>query len=131
MNNDFIESLANFLNALSLPLKARLDYLSEHEDLVIYSLPGGQVISEDMAGTQTVRLPFEIVVKSKDQQKANTILWVINYALSAMTVQIDSLNGSYEFLNLDVSKPFINDKDEQGFYIYMLDITATIEIERN
>ena len=89
------------------------------------------MISEDMAGTQTVRLPFEIVVKSKDQQKANTILWAINYALSAMTVQIDSLNGSYEFLNLDVSKPFINDKDDQGFYIYMLDITATIEIERN
>ncbi|MDZ5503169.1 minor capsid protein [Enterococcus cecorum] len=131
MNNDFIEALAEFLNALGLPLQARLDYLSEHEDLVIYSLPGGQVISEDMSGTQTVRLPFEIVVKSKDQQKANTILWAINYALSAMTVQIDSLNGSYEFLNLDVSKPFINDKDEQGFYIYMLDITATIEIERN
>ena len=131
MNNDFIEALAEFLNALGLPLQARLDYLSEHEDLVIYSLPGGQVVGEDMAGTQTVRLPFEIVVKSKDQQKANAILWAINYALSAMNVQIDSLNGSYEFLNLDVSKPFINDKDEQGFYIYVLDITATIEIERN
>ena len=41
MNNDFIEALAEFLNALGLPLQARLDYLSEHEDLVIYSLPGG------------------------------------------------------------------------------------------
>ena len=95
MNNDFIEALAEFLNALGLPLQARLDYLSEHEDLVIYSLPGGQVVGEDMAGTRTVRLPFEIVVKSKDQQKANAILWAINYALSAMNVQIDSLNGSY------------------------------------
>ncbi|HHJ9758562.1 TPA: capsid protein, partial [Streptococcus pyogenes] len=40
-----------------------------------------------------------------------------------------SLNHSYTFTSLDVEKPFLNDLSDQGFYIYVLDITAHLEIE--
>ncbi|HHT7795485.1 TPA: minor capsid protein [Streptococcus suis] len=130
-NNDFAESLLALVNSLGLPIKGRLDYLSENEDLVIYALPGGQVITEDMAGTQTVELPFEIAIKMTSQDKANAILWQINTALSQFDLDIPSQNGSYQFLNLVVAPPSLNELDEQGFYVYLLDLTACLEIERN
>ncbi|MEN4254342.1 capsid protein, partial [Streptococcus pyogenes] len=46
-------------------------------------------------------------------------------------LKLPSLNNSYTFTSLDVEKPFLNDLSDQGFYIYVLDITAHLEIEGN
>ena len=46
-DNDFSEVLANFINTLGLPLKCKLDYLSEDESLSVYPLQGGKVEDED------------------------------------------------------------------------------------
>lgn len=130
-NNDFSDVLKDFLVGLGLPLTPRLDYLNESEDLVIYALPGGKVEDEDMAGTQILSLPYEIAIKSKDQQKANAILWKINTELSKIGIELPSLNKSYTFLALTVETPSLNDADEQGFYIYLLDLQARLEVERS
>ncbi|MGT2834018.1 minor capsid protein [Streptococcus hyointestinalis] len=129
-NIDFIERLKDKINALNLAIEARLDYLDEKEGLVIYALPGGKVEDEDLAGTQTVSLPYEIAIKSQDQALNNVILWQINAALSSFDLDISSSNGSYTFLSLTVEAPSLNDLDEQGFYVYLLDVTAFLEIER-
>ena len=129
-DNDFSEVLANFINTLGLPLKCKLDYLSEDESLSVYPLPGGKVEDEDMAGTQILSLPYEIAIKSKDQQKLSTILWKIT-ELSKIGFELPSSNNSYTFLALTVETPSLNDADEQGFYIYLLDLQATIEVERS
>ena len=130
-NNDFSDVLKDFLVGLGLPLTPRLDYLNESEDLVIYALPGGKVEDEDMAGIQILSLPYEIAIKSKDQQKANAILWKINTELSKIGIELPSLNNSYTFLALTVETPSLNDADEQGFYIYLLDLQARLEVERS
>lgn len=130
-DNDFSEVLANFINTLGLPLKCKLDYLSENESLSAYPLPGGKVEDEDMAGTQILSLPYEIAIKSKDQQKLNAILWKINTELSKIGFELPSLNNSYTFLALNVETPSLNDADEQGFYIYLLDLQARLEVERS
>lgn len=130
-NNDFSDVLKDFLANLGLPLTPRLDYLNEGEDLVIYALPGGKVEDEDMAGTQILSLPFEIAIKSKDQQKVNAILWKINTELSKIGLELPSLNNSYTFLSLKVETPSLNDVNDQDYYIYLLDLEATIEVERS
>lgn len=130
-NNDFSEVLQDFLVGLGLPLTPRLDYLNEGEDLVIYALPGGKVEDEDMAGTQILSLPFEIAIKSKDQQKVNAALWKINTELSKIGLELPSLNNSYTFLSLKVETPSLNDVNDQDYYIYLLDLQATIEVERS
>lgn len=130
-NNDFSEVLLDFLSGLNLPLTPRLDYLNEGEDLVIYALPGGKVEDEDMAGTQILSLPYEIAIKSKDQQKVNATLWKINTELSKIGLELPSLNNSYTFLSLKVETPSLNDVNDQDYYIYLLDLQATIEVERN
>lgn len=130
-NNDFSEVLKGFLAGLGLPLTPRLDYLNEGEDLVIYALPGGKVEDEDMAGTQILSLPYEIAIKSKDQQKVNAALWKINTELSKIGLELPSLNNSYTFLSLKVETPSLNDVNDEDYYIYLLDLQATIEVERS
>lgn len=130
-NNDFSEVLKDFLAGLGLPLTPRLDYLNEGEDLVIYALPGGKVEDEDMAGTQILSLPYEIAIKSKDQQKVSATLWKINTELSRIGLELPSLNNSYTFLSLKVETPSLNDVNDEDYYIYLLDLQATIEVERS
>lgn len=130
-NNDFSGVLKDFLAGLGLPLTPRLDYLNEGEDLVIYALPGGKVEDEDMAGTQILSLPYEIAIKSKDQQKVNATLWKINTELSKIGLELPSLNNSYTFLSLKVETPSLNDVNDEDYYIYLLDLQATIEVERS
>lgn len=130
-NNDFSEVLKDFLAGLGLPLTPRLDYLNEGEDLVIYALPGGKVEDEDMAGTQILALPYEIAIKSKDQQKVNATLWKINTELSKIGLELPSLNNSYTFLSLKVETPSLNDVNDQDYYIYLLDLQARLEVERS
>ncbi|MGX7141441.1 minor capsid protein [Facklamia languida] len=129
MNNDFQLNLLNFINGLGLPIEARLDYLTEHEDLVIYPLPGGKIIQLFMDGTKEMELVFEVTVKSKDQELANSIMWSINEALSQIDLSIPSKNGSYQFLSLETTKPFLLEKDDQGYFIYLLDLKAILELE--
>ena len=127
-NNDFSEVLRDVINTLSLSLTCRLDYLSEKEDLVPYPLPGGKILKEYMNGKQDISLVFEVAIKTLDHQRPSSILWSINHALAHFDLELPSKNNSYQFRGLEVSQPFLNDRDDQGFYIYMLDVTAEIEV---
>lgn len=127
-NNDFSEVLRDFINTLNLPLTCRLDYLSETEGLVLYPLPGGDIEKEYMNGKRDISLVFEVAIKTTDHQKTSAILWAINYALADFNIELPSKNDSYRFRGLEVKQPFLNDRDEQGFYVYMLDVTAKLEI---
>lgn len=127
-NNDFSEVLRDFINTLNLSLTCRLDYLSEKEDLVLYPLPGGKILKEYMDGKQDISLVFEVAIKTLDHQRTSSILWSINHALANFDLELPSKNNSYQFRGLEVSQPFLNDRDDQGFYIYMLDVTAQLEI---
>lgn len=128
--NDFSEVLLEYIKSVQSQIPSKHGYLDESEGLVIYPLPGGNVVEEDMAGTQIVDLPFEIAIKSKDQKLIDNTLWQINTALSKIGLELPSKNNSYNFLGLEVKKPYLNELDEQGFYIYLLDVTANLEIER-
>ena len=128
--NDFTEVLLEHIKGIQDKIPSKLGYLAEKEGLVVYPLPGGDVVDEDMAGTQIVDLPFEIAIKSKDQKLIDNTLWQINTALSKIGLELPSNNNSYNFLGLKVKKPYLNELDEQGFYTYLLDVTASLEIER-
>lgn len=129
-NKNFQEVLLKHINSFDrLPLKARLDYFNEDEDdLVINAIPGGTIDKEFMDGTREVSLPFEIAVKSKVNKKASDIIWFLNGELSAFDVDLPSTDNSYTFLSLSVDKPGINGRDEQGYFVYTLQLTTKLEI---
>ena len=128
-NIDFQDVLCDYINSLNLPLVARLDYFIESDDLIINLISGGRVEQLFMDSTQEISLPFEIAVKSLENQKANAIMWTIHSALSEFNLQLPSVNGTYQFLSLDVGKPAVNGRDEQDYFIYTLRIVAKLEIE--
>lgn len=128
-NNDFQIVLCNYVNTLNLGLKARIDYFNEKDDLVINLISGGRVEQLYMDGSQEISLPYEIAVKSKDNQRANAIIWTIHSYLSRFNIQLPSLNNSYQFLEMEIAKPSVSGQDEQGFFIYTLTLTAKLEIK--
>lgn len=128
-NNDFQIVLCNYVNTLNLGLKARIDYFNEKDDLVINLISGGRVEQLYMDNSQEISLPYEIAVKSKDNQRANAIIWTIHSYLSQFGIQLPSLNNSYQFLEMEIAKPSVSGQDEQGFFIYTLTITAKLEIK--
>ncbi|TYC48815.1 capsid protein [Weissella muntiaci] len=129
MNNDFISRLADVINDIEgLPFTAIKGFLDANEGISVYPLPGGQVISEDMSGARDVELPFEIAIKTQKQEIANDTLWRINDVLSSFDLKVESANSSYEFNDLNVDKPFLQDVDDKGFFIYLLDVKASIRI---
>lgn len=128
-NNDFQVVLCNYVNTLNLGLKARIDYFNEKDDLVINLISGGRVEQLFMDGSQEISLPYEIAVKSKDNQRANAIIWTIHSYLSQFGIQLPSRNNSYQFLEMEIAKPSVSGQDEQGFFIYTLTLTAKLEIK--
>ena len=108
-------------------MTARLDYLSDSDDLVIYSTPGGRVVEAFMDGTKELSLPFEIALKSRDQETGNAIMWMINEALSQHDLDLSGNTEKYRFIDLTLSKPHLEGKDEQGYYLWLLTIETKLE----
>lgn len=131
-NKNFQMVLLGYINSLDeLPIKARLDYFNdEGDDLVVNAIPGGRIDKEYMDGTREVSLPFEIAVRSKTNQTANDLIWLLNGKLSEFDLDLPSTDNSYTFLSLSVDKPGVNGRDEQGYFIYTLQLTAQLEIKK-
>lgn len=132
-NKNFQKVLLDHINAIpDLGLHARLDYFKDDvDDLVLNSIPGGTIDKEYFDGTREVSLPFEIAVKSKSNQFASDIIWLINGDLSEFEIELPSTDQSYNFMSLEVGKPGINGQDEQKFFVYTLQLKAKIEIGGN
>ena len=132
-NKNFQKVLLDHINAIpDLGLHARLDYFKDDvDDLVVNSIPGGTIDKEYFDGTREISLPFEIAVKSKSNQLASDIIWLINGDLSEFDLELPSTDKSYNFMTLEVGKPGINGQDEQKFFVHTLQLKAKIEIGGN
>src|SRR5690625_7569856 len=111
-----------------MPTNCRIGYLGTDEWFVVYPLPGSRIVTEYMYGTKDQQLNFEFAMKSKQQSKIHTTLWLVQNVLDDLEV-LESNDNSFEFDNLIITnKPFINNADDQGFFTFLLDIQAQITI---
>lgn len=126
---DFMERLRDKINEIpGLPLPCALGYLGAGESLVLYPLPGGKTVTEYMDGTRDQQLNYEIAMKSKMQSKINTTLWMIQNELDDVD-DIQSRTDSFKFEDLEITnKPFINQIDEQGGFVFLLNVQANITV---
>ena len=124
---DFMERLNDRINDIEdLPIKSKLGYLGTDESLVLYPLPGSTPIATYMDGTRDEAINYEISMKSKSQDKINKSLWLIARTLERLEV-ITSLDDSFEFQEINITNmPYVNNADEQGWYVFNLNVRATI-----
>ena len=126
---EFMERLCDRINEMpKLPVVCKLGYLGTDESLVLYPLPGSKVVQEYMDGTSDQQLNYEIAMKSKLQSRINQTLWTIQTELEKLK-ELDSQDNSFKFEELIITnKPFINQIDEQGWFVFLLDLQANITV---
>ena len=126
---DFIERLQDKINAIpQLHVECKLGYLGTAESLVLYPLPGSKVVQEFMDGTSDQQLNYEIAMKSKSHSKVNDVLWMIQNELEKLKT-LDSQDDSFNFDELIITnKPFINQINDQGWFVFLLNVQANITV---
>ncbi|GGB26837.1 putative minor capsid protein, phage associated [Lentibacillus populi] len=126
---DFIDRLCDRINEMpGLPTECKLGYLGTDESLVLYPLPGSRVTQEYMDGTKDWQMNCEIAMKSKLQSKISHTLWTVQNELENLE-ELESEDNSFEFEELIITnKPFINGADEQGWFVFLLDVQAKITV---
>lgn len=126
---DFMQRLNERINSIDqLPIESKMGYLGADESLVLYPLPGSQIVTQYMDGTTDQQLHYEIAMKSKVQSKIHQSLWAIQTELENLT-ELESQDGSFEFEELIITnKPFINNADEQGWFVFLLNVQANITV---
>lgn len=124
---DFIDCIRDSINTIEeLPIKIRKGYLSADESLVVYPLPGSQVLTEYYDGIKDQQLNYEIAMKSEEGDRIEQALWLISDHLEQLEV-VQSNNKSFEFNSLTItSKPFINNADDQGWFVFLLDFQVKL-----
>lgn len=125
---DFPNQIMKFINELDVPLKMKLGYLDSDESFVLYPLPGGQIIDEFMDGTTDQQLNYEIAMQSKIQSRIHKTLWEVQNKLETLN-ELNSTDGSFDFHRLTITnKPFINQIDDQGWFVFLLDFQVELTI---
>ncbi|MCM3110683.1 minor capsid protein [Lederbergia lenta] len=126
---DFLDRLQDKVNSLpGLPTILQQGYLGTGESFVVYPLPGSRTVQEYMDGTKDQQLNFEFAMKSKQQSKINPTLWLVQNELEKLE-ELESEDNSFEFEQLIItSKPFINQIDDQGWFVFLLDVQANITV---
>lgn len=126
---DLLERLAATINQVpNLPMKCTLGYLAAADSLSLYPLPGSRVLDEDYAGNQQWQMNYEVGMRTKNQQQANTTLWLVSQALDVLTADdLVSSNGSFEFESLTINgQPSISEQDTQGYSTYQLSFSVIV-----
>jgi len=120
---DLLERLVGVINQVpNLPMRCKLGYLTAADSLSLYPLPGSRVLDEDYAGNQQWQMNYEVGFRTKDQSKANSVLWLVSQALDILTdEELVSSNNSFEFESLTINgQPSISEQDTQGYTTYQL-----------
>lgn len=124
---DFMDQLNKKINSLGLYAKCSIGLLGASESLSIMAMPGGaETVYFD--GTRDKEYQIQVNAKSKNQLNCYDALTTIYQTLENLE-DLPSANNSYEFNKIETkSLPSILEQDEQGYFIYVLSISAKITI---
>ena len=127
MELDFLTKLNQKINSLGLYARSSIGLLGPDESLSIMTMPGGAE-TVYMDGTRDKDYQVQINAKSKNQMNCYDALTTIYQTLENLE-ELPSGNGSYEFNGIETkSLPSLLEQDEQGYFIYVLSISAKITI---
>lgn len=127
---DFLDQFTAKINLIpDLPAPLKKGYLGIGNSFVIYGIPGSQITDRFMDGSYVESLNYEIAMQSQDPELLHDTLWMVQTEIEKF-VDIPSADGSYEFEQITITnKPFINQLNDQGWFIFVLDLTAEITIQ--
>lgn len=127
---DFLDSFVDKINGIpDLPMQLKKGYLGIGDSFVIYGIPGSQVTNRYMDGSYEEALNYEIAMQSQDPEQLHDALWSVQTKIERFH-DVPSADGSYHFEQLTINnKPFISQLNDQGWFVFVLDLTAEITIQ--
>jgi len=124
---DFIYRLTDHIKRLNLdayPIKVGI--LSDRQCLTVRPVTGSEVIHQYMDSMMDIRLPFEVIIKSFDQEEAyNTLSNVMNHVQELVIPEVDE---GLVLLKLDVLQLPAFDKFEDGYYYYVIKLSFDLTV---
>lgn len=126
---DFIWRLNDYINTLNLFAWSDVGVLDTGESMSLMAMPGGdETVYFD--GIRDKDYQMQVNAKSKNQLNCVESLSEVARVLENLKEgEIKSHNGSFDFESIKVTvMPNIIGQDEQGFFIYALNISAKITI---
>ena len=127
MELDFLDRLKDKINSFGLYAHCTIGLLDEGESLSIMAMPGGEeTVYYD--GERDKDYQIQVNAKSIDQNNCFDALTKI-YQILENLEDLPSQNGSYDFQKIETrSLPNLVTQDEQGFFVWALNISASITI---
>ena len=127
MELDFMDQLNKKINSMNLFASSKIGLLGADESISIMVMPGGaETVYFD--GTRDKSYNVQVNAKSKNQLNCFNALTKIYQTLENLD-DLPSGNGSYEFQRITTqSLPSLLEQDEQGYWVYVLSISAQITI---
>ncbi len=124
---DFMNNLNKVINDMGLYARSGIGLLKADESISIMAMPGGAEV-EYMDGTRDKDYQIQVNAKSENQLNCYNALNYIYQVLENLK-ELPSKNGSYEFNRISTtSLPSFLHRDEQGFWVYVLSLSAKITI---
>jgi hypothetical protein len=127
MELDFMDQLNKKINSMNLFASSRIGLLGADESISIMAMPGGEETAF-FDGTRDKSYNVQVNAKSKNQLNCFNALTKIYQTLENLD-DLPSENGSYDFQGITTqSLPSLLERDEQGYWVYVLSISAKITI---
>ena len=125
---DFIYKLADYIKQLELDYPVKIGIFDDESSLRIQPLAGSEIIREYMDGTTDSRLPFEISIKTKNQEEAYVILdSVMNHVRNIGDFLKTNENTTHILLNIVIDQipTFVESTDNYFYYTSKLTVDLT------
>lgn len=122
-----MDKLNEHINTLNLFARSRIGLLGTDDSISVMAMPGGdETVFFD--GVRDKNYQVQVNAKSKNQNNCFDALTVIYQDLERLE-ELDSENGSFDFQKIETkSLPNLVGQDEQGFFIWVLNISCKITI---
>jgi len=130
MELDFMQKLNQKINSMDLFAHSVIGPLDEDESISIMAMPGGAE-SVYFDGIRDKQYQVQVNTKSRNQANCMNALTMIYQKLENLN-KMSSDNGSFDFQSISTaSLPNLVMFDEQGFFVYALNISCKITIYGN
>lgn len=127
MKLDLLKQLNKKINSLNLYARSRIGLLDVDDSISVMAMPGGDEVVY-MDGSRDKDYQIQINAKSKRNGYCFDALTTIFQTLENLD-DLPSENGSYEFNKIETkSLPNLVGQDEDGFFIWALNISCKITI---
>jgi len=127
---NFIYTLVDYIDKLELEYPVKIGIFDDEPSLMVKPVNGSEVIHEYMNGMADIRLPFEVSMKSKDQEVAFNVLNEVLEHLKGLGKFLNDESNEKEaiLLNLETDHVPVFQASEDGYFYYTSKLTADLTI---